>query len=312
MDLTQDCALNNGEGSGDELSQTTNYHENQHLEDTPPLRLPPCELSKLEEIVEMFTGTVMTPQRRDKLASAIEEEGYIKQLLNLFHMCEDLENTEGLHHLYDIFKCIFTLNRVEILEEMFDQEAVFDIVGVLEYDPTSQKHTNHREYLRNKATFREVMPFGNQKITDKIHQTYRMQYIQDVILPAPSVFEENLLSTLSSLIYFNKSNIVSMIQVRTAEFPKNFGKLFFCAGTLQEDEKFLQTLFQQISDDELDDFKRKDLVLFLKELCVFSQTLQQESKSVFFKVKIKQSLITHMTLYFLYRNWTSYDVTCRL
>ena len=219
MDLTQDCALNNGEGSGDELSQNTNYHENQHLEDTPPLRLPPCELSKLEEIVEMFTGTVMTPQRRDKLASAIEEEGYIKQLLNLFHMCEDLENTEGLHHLYDIFKCIFTLNRVEILEEMFDQEAVFDIVGVLEYDPTSQKHTNHREYLRNKATFREVMPFGNQKITDKIHQTYRMQYIQDVILPAPSVFEENLLSTLSSLIYFNKSNIVSMIQVRTAQPP---------------------------------------------------------------------------------------------
>ena len=52
----------------------------------------------------------------------------------------------------------------------------------------------------------------------------------------------------------------------------------------QEDEKFLKTLFQQISDDELDDFKRKDLVLFLKELCLFSQTLQQEPKGLFFKV----------------------------
>ena len=41
-------------------------------------------------------------------AVAIENEGYIKKLLSLFHMCEDLENNEGLHHLYEIFKNILT------------------------------------------------------------------------------------------------------------------------------------------------------------------------------------------------------------
>ena len=46
----------------------------------------------------------------------------------------------------------------------------------------------------------------------KIHQTYRVQYIQDVVLPTPSVFEENMLSTLSSFIFFNKVDIVSQIQ----------------------------------------------------------------------------------------------------
>ena len=59
----------------------------------------------------------------------------------------------------------------------------------------------------------------------KIHQTYRVQYIQDVVLPTPSVFEENMLSTLSSFIFFNKVDIVSQIQ---------------------EDEKFLTELFQQV------------------------------------------------------------------
>ena len=132
-------------------------------------------------------------------------------------MCEDLENTEGLHHLYDIFKSIFTLNRVELFEEMFEQDTIFDVVGVLEHDPSSQAHVKHRDYLRTQANFKEVVPFSNQKLLEKIHQTYRMQYIQDVMLPAPSVFEENLLSTLSSLIYFNKSTIVSMIQVQLVQ-----------------------------------------------------------------------------------------------
>jgi hypothetical protein len=56
-----------------------------------------------------------SPIRREKLAIAIENEVYIKKLLNLFHMCEDLENTEGLHHLYEIFKNIFLLVRCSLL-----------------------------------------------------------------------------------------------------------------------------------------------------------------------------------------------------
>ena len=71
----------------------------------------------------------------------------------------------------------------------------------------------HREYLQKKAKFKEVIPFSNPELVYKIHQTYRVQYIQDVILPTPSVFEENMLSTLTSFIFFNKVEIVGMIQV---------------------------------------------------------------------------------------------------
>jgi protein phosphatase-4 regulatory subunit 3 len=35
--------------------------------------------------------------------------------------------------------------------------------------------------------------------------------LQDVVLPTPSVFEENMLSTLSSFVFFNKVEIVSLI-----------------------------------------------------------------------------------------------------
>ena len=58
-----------------------------------------------------------------------------------------------------------------------------------------------------------MIPLKNSQLVDKIQQTYRVQYIHDVILPTPSVFEDNLLSTLTSFIYFNKVEIVSLLQV---------------------------------------------------------------------------------------------------
>jgi protein phosphatase-4 regulatory subunit 3 len=57
--------------------------------------------------------------RKDKLTTALEADGYVRKLLNLFHMCEDLDSTEGLHHLFDIFKNIFLLNKNALFEVMF-------------------------------------------------------------------------------------------------------------------------------------------------------------------------------------------------
>ena len=52
---------------------------------------------------------------------------------------------------------------------------------------------------------------------------------------------------------------------------------------IQEDEKFLRQLFAQLSDEKTPVDKRRDLVLFLKEFCTFSQTLQPQNRENFFK-----------------------------
>ena len=97
-----------------------------------------------------------SPIRREKLAVAVENEGYIKKLLNLFHMCEDLENMEGLHHLYEIFKNVFLLNKNALFELMFAEDTIFDVVGCLEFDPGLPTPKRHRQYLRSIATFHQV------------------------------------------------------------------------------------------------------------------------------------------------------------
>lgn len=191
--------------------------EDERFEDVsdsaPPIELPPCELSRLEEVSETISSCLPSPARREKLAMILETDSYIKKLLKIFHVCEDLENLEGLHQLFEIFRNIFMLNKNALFEVMFAEDTIFDVVGALEYDPSSAVPKRHREFLRNVSHFKEVIPISNQELISKIHQTYRVQYIQDVCFPTPSVFEENMLSTLSSFIFFNKVEIVTMIQV---------------------------------------------------------------------------------------------------
>jgi len=252
VDITQDIVEESEDERFDDVSDTN-----------PWVELPPCEIGKLEDINEVISNCLHSPVRREKLAIALENEGYVKKLVSVFHTCEDLENTDGLHLLYEIFKNIFLLNKNALFEIMFADDTIFEVVGCLEYDPSSPYPKRHRQYLKGIAKFREVIPIENSELLSKIHQTYRVQYIQDVVLPTPAVFEENMLSTLSSFIFFNKVEIVSLIQ---------------------EDERFLSELFHQLSSDEdVPMEKRRDLVLFLKEFCTFSQTLQPTSRESFFK-----------------------------
>lgn len=49
---------------------------------------------------------------------------------------------------------------------------------MLEYDPSESQPRRHREFLFEKAHFREVLPIKSEELRQKIHQTYRVQYVQ--------------------------------------------------------------------------------------------------------------------------------------
>ncbi|XP_061890812.1 serine/threonine-protein phosphatase 4 regulatory subunit 3 isoform X2 [Entelurus aequoreus] len=258
------CQVQGKDPSVDITQDVVDELEEERFDDmaSPGLELPPCELSRLEDLAELVASSLPSQLRREKLALAVENEGYIRKILELFRLCEDLENQEGLHHLYEIIKGIFLLNRTALFEVMFSDECIMDVIGCLEFDPALPQPRRHREFLTKTARFKEVIPISDPELRLKIHQTYRVQYIQDMVLPTPSVFEENMLSTLHSFIFFNKVEIV---------------------GMLQDDEKFLTDLFAQLTDEATDDDKRHELVNFLKEFCAFSQTLQPQNRDAFFK-----------------------------
>ncbi|EDL20553.1 mCG64727, isoform CRA_a [Mus musculus] len=230
-----------------------------------------CEIHTLKNIAELFPFVFEMPSQKERLALFLENEGYIKKLLQLFHTCEKLKNMEGLYYLHNIIKGILFLNNTRLFNIMFSDEFFMDIVGCLEYDPALDQPKQYREFLTQNSKFKEVIPIIHSQLRQKIQQTYRMQYVHDIMLPTPSIFQTNLLSDITTMIFFNKINIITMIQ---------------------EDENFLLEVFSQLKDNSIGDERRIELLLFLKEFCEFAKTLQSQKKNELLKTLIKLGIMS--------------------
>ena len=86
-----------------------------------------------------------------------------------------------------------------------DCKTVSMQIGALEYDPEISCQQRHREFLRDVVLFKEVVPIKKAALRAKIHQTYRMGYVKDVILPR--VLDDTTFSTLSSMVLFNNVDV---------------------------------------------------------------------------------------------------------
>uniref|UniRef100_H0WBK8 Protein phosphatase 4 regulatory subunit 3C n=1 Tax=Cavia porcellus TaxID=10141 RepID=H0WBK8_CAVPO len=256
------------EDTRDILDESEQYDD--MLETVEPFEPPICELSTITHLANFFNSFFVSPTRKERLALILESGSYIKKLLQLFQICESLDNTEGLHHLHNIVKGILFLDKTPLFEIMFSDECIMDVVGCLENDPALPQPKKHREFMAQSVKFKEIIPIANSELRQKIHQTYRIQYIHDILLPTPSIFEDNLLPSLTNFILFNKIEIVNM---------------------LQEDDVYLSEVFARLKDNNTDDEKKCELLLLFKEFCEFSQTLYPQSKDELLKRLVNRGVL---------------------
>ncbi|XP_031221455.1 protein PPP4R3C-like, partial [Mastomys coucha] len=229
------------------------------------------ELRTLKNIANLLPFVFEMPSQKEKLVLFLENDGYIKKLLRMFNTCEKLKNMEGLYYLHNIVKGILFLNNTRLFNIMFSDEFFMDVIGCLEYDPALDKPKQYREFLTQNVKFKEVIPIIHSQLRQKIQQTYRMQYVHDIMLPSPSIFETNLLSDITTMIFFNKIDIITM---------------------LQEDENFLLKIFAQLKDKRVGDERRHELLLFFKEFCAFAKTLQSQKKNALLKKLIRLGIMS--------------------
>lgn len=139
-----------------------------------------------------------------------------------------------------------------------------DIVGALEYDPDVTNFQDHRKFLKEQVTFKEAVPIRDPVILSKIHQTYRIGYIKDVILPR--VLDDPTFATINSIMLFNNVSVVT---------------------ALQNDSAFLSELFAKLRSPDTPERSRRDLVLFVQEFCNLSKHLQPAVRSQLFSALVK-------------------------
>jgi protein phosphatase 4 regulatory subunit 3 len=228
----------------------------EYLDSSSTMELPAPQLKNLDALVSLFSEHY-GPFQRDRLASGLLKDNYIRKLVDLFHVAEDIESTDSLHKIFTIFKNIIMLNNPNVIEIIFRPDLVMHVMGALEYDPDLARKTNHREFLEKQVEYKSVVPL-RQDLQDVIHLTFRMQYMKDVVLPR--VLDEATFATLNSLIFFNNVKIINDIR---------------------KDEQFLTNLFGILKTPGGHE-QRRDALRFLREMCELGKSLEPKSKSIFY------------------------------
>ncbi|CAI5975645.1 unnamed protein product [Closterium sp. NIES-64] len=233
--------------------------------------LPAVETRTLPAIAKLVTD--VSPFHRDRMASLILREGYVQRLVALFRASEGAHDTPALHHLYRVFKGLVLLNDSQLLEQLFAPDAIMDVIGALEYDPDVASRQQHRASVQQQAVYREALPIPSTALLAKIHQTYRLGYIKDVILPR--ALDDQTFSSINSLILFNNVEVVT---------------------TLHGNKPFLGDLFARLRASDPHSPQFTDLVRFLQEFCALHKHLQLAQRTSFFSALIALGLFDVCTL----------------
>ncbi|KAJ2972586.1 hypothetical protein NUW58_g9154 [Xylaria curta] len=249
-----------------------------------PISLPEVSMANLAEIESQMRVMSNTVNGRDALTKYVVAENYIDKLIPIVSDAEDLETLADLHRLCNIMKIIILLNDTFIIEHAVSDACVIGVVGALEYDPDFPSHkANHRQWLQGEGRYREVVRIEDPGIIQKIHQTYRLQYLKDVVLAR--ILDDNTFSVLNSLIFFNQVDIVQHLQANSS---------------------FLAELFNIFKSGQ-DLTRKKEAVLFIQQCCAIAKNLQPPARQTLYN-----NFIVHGLLQVIHFGLKSNDVAVRV
>ncbi|KAF8638593.1 hypothetical protein AX17_002134 [Amanita inopinata Kibby_2008] len=187
-------------------------------------QLPKPQLGIIGEIERAIKVLSRTQPIKERICEYIMQEEYIKGLIDVMNTAEDLESLENLHALCSLMQTILMLNDLGLYEHILDDDIFFGVVGMLEYDPEFPTHkANYREFLHNTSQFHQPIPIRDPQIQRKIHHTYRLQFLKDVVLAR--VLDDSTFNVLSSCIIYNQIDIITHVQ-QDPNFLRDIVKLF--------------------------------------------------------------------------------------
>jgi len=122
-------------------------------------------------------------------------------------------------------------------------------------DPEYPKlKASYREVLASSSNYREAVPIGSTDVLLKIHQTYRLQFLKDVVLARS--LEDATLSIINSIIFFNQNDIISYMQSETPFLRalfRDFGPAAGAKASVLSDRTSLASRFKRAGGDDDDD-----------------------------------------------------------
>lgn len=116
-------------------------------------------------------------------------------------------------------------------------------------DPDFPSHkANYREFLKQATKFHQPIPIEDPIIQRKIHHTYRLQFLKDVVLAR--ALDDSTFNVLNSCIIFNQIDIIAHIQ-QDQSFLKEIVRLFVDEEVLTSGAHRYQLQLQLVQQQQM-------------------------------------------------------------
>jgi protein phosphatase 4 regulatory subunit 3 len=151
--------------------------------------------------------------------------------------------------------------------------------------------------LSCQSHFKQPIPFEEETIKRKIHQTYRLQFLKDVVLTR--VLEDSTFTVLNSCIIFNQIDLINHFTsdevflrqvvnlfVNPSQFSAKKGKAWETAPAATTSPP------HDISEDPLTlDERRRDVIYLIQQLCVMGKNVQLQARLLLFRALVDRGFI---------------------
>ncbi|ETW83794.1 hypothetical protein HETIRDRAFT_313109, partial [Heterobasidion irregulare TC 32-1] len=244
-------------------------------------------IGDIEKAIKMMSRVATG---KDKVCEYIHRSKYLKGMIDVLAQAEDLECLDDLHALCTLMQTILLMNDHTLYEHILDDEYFIGVVGMLEYDPEFPTHkANYRDFLRTSANFHEPIALHDASVQKKVHHTYRLQFLKDVVLAR--ILDDSTFNVLNSCIIFNQIDIINHVQ-NDVRFLGEIVDLFVNAdgsARAEDDDNGLGTLS-----------RRRAVLLLLQQLCIMGKNVQLPTRMALFKLLVDRGVV-HATQWALAR-----------
>ncbi|ODN80464.1 hypothetical protein L202_02704 [Cryptococcus amylolentus CBS 6039] len=247
----------------------------------PRLAWQPPTLANIRDQEFCLRAQAKSAAGRERAMEHILNEEYIKQLINVLEQAEDLESIADLHALCSLMQTILLFNDNGIFEYILQDDIFLGVIGMLEYDPDfPDLKASYRQYFQENARFREIVHIPDAVIRNKIHQTYRLLFLKDVVLAR--VLDDPAFNILNGFVFFNQVDIVNYLQSSDTMLTALFAPFQSSPpGPPPADGQPGEPL----------DEKKRDTVMFLHQLVGIGKAIQLTPRMALYRTLLERGIL---------------------
>ena len=256
--------VSTGFSSGDGVkSGSESDTQGTRIEQEPLQELLAPSVENLPKILDqLLSASTLNMRQTLWMSMTMETAGtnFLEEMVELFHSLDKSQNITALYTLHGIIRALIMFNDHGVIETLLSDKYFNGVVGILEYDPYLISKPDHRTYLASKLEHKMVVPIEDPEIMRKIHQSFRIRFLKDVLLPR--TLDEASLSIICEMETQNGIEI---------------------AAGLHADENYLKNIFALLSPLNEDRAKRAEAVACLQELFFLAKKMHVPSRNAFYR-----------------------------